>query len=367
MAAPLQLGMFVMPIHDPEKPMAQCFDEDIDLALKCEELGYTDFWVGEHHTSTYENIVMPEIFLAKVLGMTENMRVGPAPVCLQYHHPMQVANRLAFFDHLSHGRLNLCFGPGAVPTDMEVHGVHPKDMGARVAESVDCIMNIWQSDPPYRFEGQFWDFKIEDHIDEEMGIGALHKPLQQPHPPVYVPSISRASKGLEAAAARGFRFISHHMIHWNVLADQWKTYQRGAESGGRETSPLDWSVSRNIFVGESNEEAKQFARNGSLGKCIEYILELTRRTAPTGVDMWARDENQPTEEVNLDYFMDDVVIAGDPASVTEQLLALREQIGDFGKLVVVAHCWDDRDKWVKSLELLSNEVVPAYNSAIGAN
>ena len=142
MAAPLQLGMFVMPIHDPEKPMAQCFDEDIDLALKCEELGYTDFWVGEHHTSTYENIVMPEIFLAKVLGMTENMRVGPAPVCLQYHHPMQVANRLAFFDHLSHGRLNLCFGPGAVPTDMEVHGVHPKDMGARVAESVDCIMNI---------------------------------------------------------------------------------------------------------------------------------------------------------------------------------------------------------------------------------
>ena len=86
MAAPLQLGMFVMPIHDPEKPMAQCFDEDIDLALKCEELGYTDFWVGEHHTSTYENIVMPEIFLAKVLGMTENMRVGPAPVCLQYHH-----------------------------------------------------------------------------------------------------------------------------------------------------------------------------------------------------------------------------------------------------------------------------------------
>ena len=203
MAAPLQLGMFVMPIHDPEKPMAQCFDEDIDLALKCEELGYTDFWVGEHHTSTYENIVMPEIFLAKVLGMTENMRVGPAPVCLQYHHPMQVANRLAFFDHLSHGRLNLCFGPGAVPTDMEVHGVHPKDMGARVAESVDCIMNIWQSDPPYRFEGQFWDFKIEDHIDDEMGIGALHKPLQQPHPPVYVPSISRASKGLEAAAARG--------------------------------------------------------------------------------------------------------------------------------------------------------------------
>ena len=250
---------------------------------------------------------------------------------------------------------------------MEVHGVHQKDMGARVAEAVDCILDIWQSDPPYRFEGQFWDYKLEEHLDAEMGIGALHKPLQQPCPPIYVPSISRASKGLEAAAARGFRFISHHMIHWNVLADQWKTYQRAAESGGREAKPIDWSVSRNIFVGESTDEAQEFARTGSMGKCIDYILELTRRTAPTGVDMWARDENQPSEEVALDYFMDDVVIAGDPTHVTEQLLDLREKIGEFGKLVVTAHCWDDREKWIKCLELLSNEVVPAYNSAIGAS
>ena len=94
---PLRLGMFVMPIHDPGKPLAQCIDEDLELAVKCEELGFHDFWVGEHHTSSVENIVMPEIFLAKVLGLTKRIRVGPAPVCLQYHHPMHVAGRLAFF------------------------------------------------------------------------------------------------------------------------------------------------------------------------------------------------------------------------------------------------------------------------------
>ena len=88
---PLRLGMFVMPIHDPKKPLAQCIDEDLELAVLCEELGFDDFWVGEHHSSSVENIVMPEIFLAKVLGMTHRMRVGPAPVCLQYHHPVHVA------------------------------------------------------------------------------------------------------------------------------------------------------------------------------------------------------------------------------------------------------------------------------------
>ena len=79
----LRLGMFVMPVHDPDKPLAQCFDEDLELAVKCEELGFDDFWVGEHHSSTYENIAMPEIFLARVLGETSRIRIGPAPGCLQ--------------------------------------------------------------------------------------------------------------------------------------------------------------------------------------------------------------------------------------------------------------------------------------------
>ena len=366
MEDPLQLGMFVMPIHDPTKPLAQCFDEDLELAIRCEELGYADFWVGEHHTSTCENIVMPEIFLGKVLGQTRSIRVGPAPVCLQYHNPVHVANRLAFLDHLSHGRLNVCFGPGAVPTDMEVYGADPKETGARVAEAIDFILKIWTSDPPYKIDGQFWSMNLSETIDDEMGIGALHKPLQQPYPPIYVPSISRASKGLQAAAARAFRFISHHMIRTDVLIDQWKTYSAAAASAGRTAAPCDWSIARNIFVGETTAEAKQFARDSSLGKCIQYILDLTARTSPTGLQMWKPEPDMPESDCNLDYFMDQVVIAGDPQHVTEQLVELRERVGPFGKLVHVAHDWDDRRRWLRNLELFASEVVPAYNRAMGS-
>ena len=131
----IKSGMFVMPIHDPQKPYVQMIDEDIELAVKCDELGFDTFWVGEHHSSTYENIVSPEIFLGKVLGLTQKIRVGPAPVCLAYHNPVHVANRLAFMDHLSHGRLNVCFGPGAVPTDLEAFNVEPPEIGRRVAEA----------------------------------------------------------------------------------------------------------------------------------------------------------------------------------------------------------------------------------------
>lgn len=365
-AQPLRLGMFVMPIHDPAKSLSQCIDEDIDLAVKCEELGFDELWVGEHHSSSVENIVMPEIFLAKVLGLTKRIRVGPAPVCLQYHHPAHVAGRLAFLDHLSHGRLNVCFGPGAIPTDMEVFGAHPSEMGARVAESIDIILRLWEGELPVDIDGRFWKVKMKDHLHPKFGVGHLHKPFQQPHPPIYVPSISASSTGLRKAAERGFRFISHHMLHAGVLKQQWSNYSEAAKAMGRMAQPSDWAVARNVFVADSTGDARRLAKTNSLGSCIQYILDLTRETAPHGVAMWKRDDRQIDSDCTLDYFMNDVVLAGDPEHVTNQLLALRKQIGPFGTLVLTAYDWDDRERWIHSLELFVGEVVPAFNKALHA-
>ena len=113
-ATPINYGMFIMPFHDPAKPLGQCYDEDLELIVRAEELGFGEFWIGEHHTMKYENIVMPEIFIGRALGETSRIRLGPAPVCLNQHHPAHVASRIAFLDHLSKGRLNLCFGAGSV-------------------------------------------------------------------------------------------------------------------------------------------------------------------------------------------------------------------------------------------------------------
>jgi len=123
----IRSGMFIMPFHDPAKPLGQCYDEDLELIVRAEELGFSEFWIGEHHTMKYENIVMPEIFIARALGETKRIRLGPAPVCLNQHHPAHVAGRLAFLDHLSKGRLNLCFGAGSVTADQELFGGRPEE------------------------------------------------------------------------------------------------------------------------------------------------------------------------------------------------------------------------------------------------
>ncbi len=82
--------------------------------------------------------------------------------------------------------------------------------------------------------------------------------------------------------------------------------------------------------------------------------------------MRKRDEQQADVDCTLDYFMDEVIIAGDPDHVTHRPLELREQMGRFGTLVLTAHDWEDRDRWTHGLERFARVVVPAFNRAIRA-
>src|SRR6266436_9814512 len=162
-------GVFIMPFHDPAKPPAQCYDEDLELIVRAEELGFSEFWIGEHHTMKYENIVMPEIFIGRALGETRRIRLGAAPVCLNQHHPAHVAGRLAFLDHLSKGRLNLCFGPGSVTADQELYGAEPKNAAEMTEEALDMILRLWASEPPYEIKGKYWTIRLKKNMDEETG------------------------------------------------------------------------------------------------------------------------------------------------------------------------------------------------------
>src|SRR5437870_2711866 len=219
MSTPVQsikYGMFIMPFHNPAKPLAQGYDEDLELIVRAEELGFTEFWIGEHHTMKYETIVMPEIFIGRALGETKRIRMGAAPVCLNQHHPAHVASRLAFLDHLSKGRLNICFGPGSVTADQELYGVEPKNGAEMSDEAIDIILKLWASEPPYEIEGKYWTIRLKKYVDTETGIGYVHKPLQRPHPPIAVPAMSRNSPSMRMAGRRGYQPFAHCLVTANV-------------------------------------------------------------------------------------------------------------------------------------------------------
>jgi alkanesulfonate monooxygenase SsuD/methylene tetrahydromethanopterin reductase-like flavin-dependent oxidoreductase (luciferase family) len=362
-ASPVRYGMFIMPFHDPAKPLAQTYDEDLELIVRAEELGFDEFWIGEHHTMLYENIVMPEIFIARALGETKRIRLGPAPVCLQQHHPAHVALRLAMLDHLSKGRLNLCLGAGSVTADQELYGVEPRDAPAMVAEAVDIILRLWTTDPPYEIDGKFWKIHLKKCVDTETKIGYIHRPLQRPHPPISVPGMSRNSPSMRWAGERGYQPFGHCLVPGNVLADLWATYEQGAQAAGRTPNRADFKIARSIFLADTTREAVQRTRTNSLGRNYEYIGRLFDKGL--GRRIYKRDLNMPDSECQLDYLMGEQIIAGDVDEVLRRLLKLVEETGTFGTLVLMSYDWDDKSAWVRSMELFARELMPALNKALG--
>jgi alkanesulfonate monooxygenase SsuD/methylene tetrahydromethanopterin reductase-like flavin-dependent oxidoreductase (luciferase family) len=358
----IRYGMFIMPFHDPAKPLGQCYDEDLELIVRAEELGFSEFWIGEHHTMKYENIVMPEIFIGRALGETRRIRLGPAPVCLNQHHPAHVASRLAFLDHLSKGRLNLCFGPGSVSADQELYGADPKHASAMTEEAMDMILRLWASEPPYEIEGKFWTVRLQKSVDEETGIGYVHKPLQKPHPPIAMPGMSRNSATMKLAGQRGFQPFSHCLVTGNVLADLWTTYEQAALEAGRRPERADWKIARAIFLDDSTPEARRKARSNSLGRNFAYIGRLLDKGP--GRKMYKRDLSMSEADCNLDYLMGEQIIAGSPDEVLRRLLLMVEETGPFGTLVLMGYDWDDKQSWLHSLELFARELMPALNQAV---
>ena len=364
-ATTIRSGMFIMPFHDPSKPLAQSYDEDLELIVRAEELGFSEFWIGEHHTMLYENIVMPEIFIARALGETRTIRLGPAPVCLQQHHPAHVASRLSFLDHLSKGRLNLCFGAGSVTADQELYGIDPKNGAEMVAEAIDIILKLWATDPPYEIEGKYWKINLKKSVDLETKIGFIHKPLQRPHPPISVPGMSRNSPSMRMAGRRGYQPFAHCLVPGNVLADCWNSYAAGASEAGRPANRSDYKVARSIFLADTTSEAKRRARSNSLGKNYEYIGRLFDKGL--GRKIYKRDLAMSDADCNMDYLMQEQIIAGDVDEVLRRLLALIDETGGpFGTLVLMGYDWDDKPSWLKSMELFSRELMPALNKAVGA-
>lgn len=362
LTTPIRYGMFIMPFHPPHKPLAQTYAEDLELVVLAEELGFDEFWIGEHHTMKYETIMMPELFIARALAETSRIRLGPAPVCLNQHHPAHVACRLAMLDHLSGGRLNLCFGPGSVTADQELYGVDPKLGGEMTDEAIDIIMNLWTTDPPYEFEGKFWKIGLKKTVDEETGIGFVPKPLQRPAPPIAMPGMSRNSYSIKSAARRGFQPFGHCLVPGNVLADNWSTYEQAALEAGRQPQRADWKVARSIFLADTTREAQRRARSNSLGKNFEYIGRLFDKGL--GRRIYKRDPNMSDADCNLDYLMSEQIIAGDVDEVLRRLLELVEETGPFGTLVLMSYDWDDKPSWMRSMELFARELMPRLNQAL---
>ncbi|MDF2825959.1 MAG: luciferase, partial [Mycobacterium sp.] len=344
----------------------ETLSEDREAVILADRLGFHDAFIGEHLTDRHENITNSLVFLATLINDTQQIKLGTGTTNLSQQHPVLVAANSAMFDHLSGGRFILGISAGALPSDAEVLGILDEDRNAMFAESIDLITAIWESEPPYQLvrQGGRWPVTTEKTFNDEMGVGMLPKPLQQPRPEIVGTVVAPFSKGVIAMGAKDFHPLSANFLLPQWVTTHWPNYVQGRESVGSVADVADWRVARTVFVADDAKVAEDYGRLDPRSPYRYYYEKMLFKMRKIGrLELFKSHRDQPDDEITVDHVLDQLVITGTPDSVAEQLLAFREQTGEFGELVYAGLDWVDPELARRSMELMAEKVMPLVNNS----
>ena len=355
-----EIGIFLQPVHAPSKDITEGLEQDRELIIMADRLGFKECWVGEHISATVEPITDPLIFCASLIDATKQIKMGTGVMCLPQQHPATAAARIAMFDHLARGRFQLGIGPGGLSSDFEVFGLgDARTRGEMMVESLQMMQQIWMDEPPYHLKGKYWDIKLEDMSRRNIGVGVFAKPYQKPHPPVAVSLMSPQSETAYTAGLHGWIPISGaSLVQPRNVATHWDRYAAGAEKAGRQPDRSIWRVARSVWVAESDQEAEEYLARDP-GPFQFYFNHVISSFKMRDTLHYIRpDGREHDESVTWLDITRSQVAYGSPKTVLEKLVALSDQLGPFGYLLLTAVEWDDVDLGKRSVQLFADEVAP---------
>ena len=362
----MKLGTFMMPLHPPGRNIAETLAEDREAVLLADKLGYCEAFVGEHVTDAAETVTSSMMFLASLAHETKNIMLGTGTINLSNSHPANVAAQAAMLDHMLKGRFIMGISPGGLMSDAEVFGSFDKNRNEMFVESINTVLKIWESEPPYNIEGKYWNVSVAKTMIPEIGQGFIMKPFQKPHPLIVGTAVAPFSQGVTEMAKRGWQPISANFLMPEWVKTHWPKYVEGREAVGAVASPSEWRVAKSIFVADDEATAKRYA-HGADGPYHFYFKQLVRKLVGAGGrgNLFKTDPEMPNEAITPDYVCQKLVLAGTVDSVVAQLLAFRDQVGDFGTLLYACHDWMDPALAKRSMQLMAEQVMPRVNAAIG--
>jgi alkanesulfonate monooxygenase SsuD/methylene tetrahydromethanopterin reductase-like flavin-dependent oxidoreductase (luciferase family) len=364
----MRLGYFTMPVHPLHRNWTETLREDRAAIILADKLGFHDAFVGEHLTDRAENITNSMTFLATLIPETKQIRLATGTSNLSQKHPVLIASQAAMFDHLAEGRFIFGVSPGALTSDAEVLGTLDEDRNKIFAEAIDVILAIWEGAPPYDIDFPDNRFKVSFKRTEalSLGIGYLAKPYQQPRPEIVGTVLAPFSPGVVHMGRRDFHPLSANFLLSMHLKSHWQNYAKGKAEAGATPQTSDWRVARTIFVADDDRIAARYARTDEKGPYHFYYSQiLAKAKRSKRMFLFKTHKEQPDEEITHDLVMDKLVIHGGVNKVVDQILALREEAGDFGEIVYAGMDWVDPALARRSMTLMAEQVMPRVNAAIG--
>src|ERR1700722_18276202 len=353
----MELGYFSMPSHPPERGLKAGHDWDLQTLRWLDELGFSEAWIGEHHTAPWEPHPAPDLLIAQALLQTKRIKIGPGGFLLPYHHPAELANRIAMLDHFSEGRLLFGVAASGLASDWAMFHVDGNSGQHRemTREALDIILRLWSDEPTFDFEGKYW--QVSQIAPQLRTLRAHIKPFQKPYPPIGVAGVSKGSETLKLAGEHGFLPMSLN-LNPTYVASHWESVEEGARRSGRTPRRSDWRLVREIFIADTDEAAWRLSVGAQMGRMMrEYFLPLL--TDVGVIQFLKHDDSVADSDVTPEYCATHNWLIGSPATVVEKIERMYEEVGGFGSLLLF--CFDYSENpgaWRDSMRLLAEEVMP---------
>ena len=355
----MKLGALLMPSHPPERPVRDGQQLDLDEIERLDRLGFEEAWIGEHFTAAWEPCPAPDLLIAQALKHTKRIHLGPLGHLLPYHHPVELAHRVAYLDHLAEGRYQLGVGVSALPTDHQLFGLDGTGALHRqmTFEALEMMTQLWTGGAS-DFKGAFWSMG-EPHTGLE-GLGYYLRPYQSPHPPIAIAAMTPGSPNLRLAGEKGYTPVSFSISpDTKITARHWAAVEEGAARSGLKADRRKWRIIRDVYAARTDSEARELALGGMMGPCWrDFLLPLY---VGLGLSPLLKgDPEMPDEALTVEYLADHLWLIGSPDTVIDKIMALQEKTGGFGYLIVVSYdSKNELTQWECSLRLLVERVQPA--------
>ena len=234
--------------YDPEAGH-RLYRDYLDQIVAAERLGYDGVCIEEHHQTAYGTLPAPNLMAASIAARTERMPIAVVGNSLPLEsNPQRAAEELAMLDVMSGGRIvaGLVRGTGM---DYYSSSANPAWSQERFWEAHDVVVRAWTETGPFPWQGEHFHLPF---------VNPWPRPLQRPHPPIWLPGTG-AVETIEKAAERRYPFLM-------VLAPGWFTkeafdrYRRAAEAKGYEPSPKQLAATVPVYVADTDEQAHREVR-----------------------------------------------------------------------------------------------------------
>ena len=308
----MRFGSFIFPVsHHPHGDSA-VIDSTLDEIELSEHIGLDAVWLTEHHFDGAVAYADPLVFGAAVAARTKRVKIGFAVVELALHHPIRLATQTSTLDNLSHGRLIVGTGRGSAFNHYEYmgYGIDMEDGIERLDESEELLVKAWTA-THLKHDGEHWQVKFPM---------LRPRPYQKPHPPLIRACISETSTMAMAKIGRPVMLgiMPLEALSSRLTAFRDTMYNSGFDEQTTETTLDQCWASRNVFIAESYEEAREAAEHG-FSRERRHFGEARRLFNPGGgPPQQGSGTSSSRENLNMSFVM------GTPAQVADALASFQD-------------------------------------------